>query len=97
MLDGGSQRSYMTQRVKDELGLQPEHVEQVQIKTFRSDTTTIQTVEVIRVGILLRTGDTIDIMFSVVLLICEPLSCQPIVYTKTKYSHLEGLDLADHS
>jgi len=46
MLDGGSQRSYMTQRIKDELGLQPEHIEQVQIKTFGSDTTSIQTVEV---------------------------------------------------
>ena len=87
----------MTQRVKDELGLQPEHTEQVQIKTFGSDTTTIQPVEVFRVGISLRTGDTIDMMFSVVPLICEPLSCQPIVYTKKKCSHLEGLDLADHS
>ena len=97
MLDGGSQRSYMTQRVKDELGLQPEHVEQVQIKTFGSETTTVQTVEVVRVGISLRTGDTIQVTFSVVPLICEPLSCQPIAYTKAKYSHLEGLDLADHS
>ena len=37
-------------------------------------------------------------MFSVVPLICEPLSCQPIAYTKTKYSsHFEDLNLADHS
>jgi len=86
----------MTQRVKDELGLHPEHVEQVQIKTFGSDTTLIQTVEVVRVGISLRTGDTIDVMFLVVPLICKPLSCQPKAYTKTKYSHLEDLDLADH-
>ena len=84
MLDGGSQRSYMTQRVKDELGLQPEHVEQVQIKTFGSDTSTLQTVEVVRVGISLRTGGTIQVMFSVVPLICEPLACQPIAYTKAK-------------
>ena len=97
MLDGGSQRSYMTQRVKDELGLQPEHVEQVQIKTFGSDTSTLQTIEVVRVGISLRTGGTIQVMFSVVPLICESLACQPIAYTKAKYSHLEGLDLADHS
>ena len=97
IMDGGSQRSYMTQRVIDELRLLPEHVEQVQIKTFKSDTTTIQTVKVVRVGISLRTGDTIDVMLSVVPLICKPLSCQPIAYTKTRYNHLEGLDLAVHS
>ena len=50
MLD---ERSYITLRVRDVLGLQPEHVEQVQIKTFRSDATTIQTIEVIRITISL--------------------------------------------
>lgn len=54
MLDGENQRSYITQRVRDALGLQPEHVEQVQIKTFGSDATTTQTVEVVRVAISLR-------------------------------------------
>ena len=30
-------------------------------------------------------------------LICEPLSCQPVAYTKQQYSHLSSLDLADYS
>ena len=34
-------------------------------------------------------------MLSTVTLICEPLSCQPIAYTKEKYKHLADLDLAD--
>lgn len=36
-------------------------------------------------------------MFSTIPLICEPLSCQPIAYTKEKYSHLANLDLASFS
>jgi len=75
--------------------LQPEYVEQVRIKTFGSDATTIQTVEVVRVAISLRTGDTIHVMFSAVPLICEPLSCQPFAYTKARYSHIAYLDLAN--
>ena len=93
----GSQRSYITQRVKDALGLQPERTEQVQIKSFGSDSTTNQTVEVVRLAVPLKTGTTIYFVFSTVPLICEPLSCQPIAYTKEKYHHLSDLDLADFS
>ena len=97
MLDGGSQRSYTTQRVRDALGLLPDRVEQVQIKTFGSDTTTMQTVEMVRVGIPLKNGTTVKLMLSTVPLICKPLSCQPIAYTKEKYRHLSDLNLADFS
>ena len=57
----------------------------------------MQTLEVVRVAIPLKTGTTIRFMFSTVPLICESLSCQPIAYTKEKYHHLLNLDLADFS
>ena len=95
MLDGGSQRSYVTQRVRETLGLEPEGVEQVQIKIFGSESTTLQTVEMTKIAISLKTGGPIHVMFSTIPLICEPLSCQPIAYTKEKYGHLANLDLAD--
>ena len=85
MLDGESQHSDVTKSVRDTLGLQPDHNEQVQIKTFGSDSTTMQTVEVVRLAISLKTGTTTYFMFPTVPLICEPLSCQPIAYTKEKY------------
>ena len=94
MLDGGSQRSYISQKVKDALGLVPDYVELVQIKTFGSDVTTRHTVEMVKVGLPLRSGNTIHLMLSTVPLICEPLSCQPIAYTKEKFEHLADLDLA---
>jgi len=97
MLDGGSQRSYITERVKETLGLQTECTEVVNIKTFGSDTTRAQTVDVITASIHIKTGYPNNILFSTVPLICEPLSCQPVAYTKQQYSHLSGLDLADLS
>ena len=47
MLDGGSQRSYITQRVKDVLGLESERAEEVHIQTFGSENTRTQTVEMV--------------------------------------------------
>ena len=79
--------------------MQPEHVEQVQIKTFGSDATTIQTVEVVWIGIELRTEDTINVLFFCGAVDPWTLVSQPIAYNKAKYTgnHLEGLDLVDHS
>ena len=55
MLDAGSQRSYVTQKVKDVLGLQLENSERMQIKTFGSEATMMQTVEVVRLAVPLKT------------------------------------------
>ena len=42
----------------------------------------------------LKEGGSTQVLFSAVPLICEPLSCQPIAYTKQKYNHLADLDFA---
>ena len=97
MLDGGSQRSYVMQRVREALGLESECAEEVQIRTFGSDSTILQTVEMTRVAISRKNGEPVQVLFSTVPLICDPLSCQPIAYTKERYRHLANLDLADFS
>ena len=113
MLDGGSQRSYITLRVKQALGLQPEHVEEVWIvvnghsvwtqamrinslskciifivwtSLFGSDSTTLQTVEMTRLAIALKTGNSVHVLFSTV----------PLLH-QGKYRDLAELDLADFS
>ena len=87
----------MTQRVKDALGLESECTEEVNIQTFGSDSTQTQTMEMVQAVITLKTGNPVQVMFSTVPLICEPLSCQPIAYTNQRYDHLANLDLADSS
>ena len=97
MFDGGSQRSYISERVKEALGLETECTEVVNIKTFGSETTKTQTVDVVTASIHTKEGNQMNILFSTVPLIREPLSCQPVAYTKQQYRHLSGLDLADYS
>ena len=97
MFDGGSQRSYITNRVKEALGLETESTEVVNIKTFGSEITRTQAVDVVTASICSKDGSHINVLFSSVPLICEPLSCQPVAYTKQQYSHLSELDLADFS
>jgi len=83
--------------VKDALGLESEHVEEVLIQTFGSDRTRSQTVEMVIVAVSPKKGSSIPMMFSTVPFICEPLSYQPVTYTKQCYNHLANLELADFS
>jgi len=94
MFDGGSQRSYITNRVKEALGLDTDSTEMVNIKTFGTETTRAQAVDVVTVSICSKEGSHINVLFSAVPLICEPLSCQPVAYTKQQYSHLSNLDFS---
>ena len=54
------------QRVRETLGLEPEGVEEVQIRIFGSESTTLQTVEMTTIAVLLKTGDPIHVLFSTV-------------------------------
>ena len=83
MLDGGSQRSYITQRVKDVLGLESERAEEMHIQTFGSENTRAQTVEMVKATISLKERGSTQVLFAAVPLICKPLSCQPIAYTNS--------------
>ena len=53
--------------------------------------------ELTSVAISLKTGNSIRVLFSTVPSICEPVSCQPIAYTREKYRHVADLGLADFS
>jgi len=66
-------------------------------QTFGSDDTRTQTVKVVKAAISLKDGGTINVLLLTVSLICEPLSCQPIAYTKQKYHQIAELELADLS
>lgn len=67
------------------------------IRTFVSDSTRSQTVEMLTVAVSPNKESSIPMLFSTVPFICEPLSYQPVAYTKQCYNHLANLDLADPS
>ena len=95
ILDSGSQRSYVENRVRETLELPTEQVETIAIKTFASKER-IQVCDVIKLAIKTKDGTNLVLPFLAVPTICEPLSGQPIAIAKERFRHLSNLELADH-
>ena len=95
ILDTGSQRSYVTQRLKEKLSLHLERVETLLIKTFGSTEEQPQYRDVVKLVLTTRDGPDLELEFVVVPLICETLSGQQISRAVELYPHLFGLEMAD--
>ena len=97
IFDSGSQRSYITDKVREQLSLGSINAETMLIKTFGSENHTRQTCDVVKLGINLRDGSNMQMSFLSVPLICEPLSNQPIALAASSWNRLAPLQLADYS
>ena len=95
IMDTGSQRTYVTSRVKHSLRLPISGIESLHIKTFGSSEGQDTMCETVEVGLLLNNGEMMGIQALVVPVICKPLTSQPISYTRETYDHLVDLELAD--
>lgn len=95
ILDGGSQRSYITSVAKERLRLPAERREKVLIKTFGSSEKSVEECEVVKVDLEMRGGGALQIDALVVPFICDPLTSQPTCESAEMYHHLDGLELAD--
>ena len=97
ILDRGSQRSYIANRLKDELSLPVECQETVLIKTFGSQDEKLQTCDAVCFGVKLPYGKDMKMSAYSVPLICEPLTGQTVTLARKMYKHLDGIHLADYS
>ena len=96
VLDLGSQRSYISQRVVDALQLTPEGTTKMSIFTFGSNQRTLSCCKLMRV--VLRTlNGSMEMHLLTTPTICEPLMAQPISHCAETYDHLSGLEFADIS
>ena len=93
LMDGGSQCSYVTNRVRESLSLPTERQQKMLIKTFGSEQEE-RVCDVVRINLKIVGGADLELPFSVPL-ICEPLSHQPIAFCKATYEHLAPLNLTD--
>ena len=98
ILDSGSQRSYITNRVRNQLNLPTEKTETMVIKTFGSEEERIQTCDSVKF-VLKSQHDQAGISLSAyaVPMICEPLQHQFTSQAQQSYDHLRDLNLADCS
>lgn len=92
-MDGGSQRSYVTNKVREALALSTEKQQKMLIKTFGSEQEE-RMCDVVRIELRTVSGADLESLFSAPL-ICEPLSHQPVAFCKAMYDHLAPLNLAN--
>ena len=95
VFDSCSQRSYITENLKTELGLPVIGRDSLLIKTFGQSDARLRSCEIVQVGIKTACEATVYIQAYVVPVICGPLTQQPIELAQCSYEHLRGLPLAD--
>ena len=97
ILDSGSQRSYITNRLKDERSLPIECQETMLIKTFGPQDEKLQTCDAVCFSVKLPDGKVMKMSAYSVPLICELLNGQTAALARNIYRHLNGIHLADYS
>ncbi len=95
VMDSGSQRTYITSHLRDQLNLPRMETETLRIKTFGAAETQNTSCDVVELGVNAEGDEALRMTALVVPFICNPLTSQPINYTKHSYNHLIGLELAD--
>ena len=96
ILDSGSQRSYISRKVKNTLNLEPLNLQRLSIVTFGAKRDS-KLCEAVNVGMKMKHGTNHEFSVLVVPHICEPISPQPISVCLENCEHLSQLDLADSS
>ena len=95
ILDGGSQRSYVTERIRDALNLPISHSESGTIKPFGSNTGTHQQCKVVNLCIGTLGKEDVTLSAVCVPVISSPVQGQCPRQAVSNYPHLVGLTLAD--
>ena len=95
IFDSGSQRTYITSHLSKALSLHPSRTETLYVKTFGSTQGEERNCDVVDLGIITKEEGSLSLSALIVPVICSPLMSQPISYSKERYDHLQGLDLAD--
>ena len=97
VLDSGSQKSYLTQRVKDSLSLPVAGTQHLSIAAFGSSRGEPKQCAVVRLAVRTKSGGNQELDLFVVPHICDPLTTQTVTTCSKMYGHLAQLDLADVS
>ncbi|XP_068723841.1 uncharacterized protein [Montipora capricornis] len=97
VFDSCSQRSYVTQAVKEKLQLPVVGRDSLLIKAFGESDARLRTCEIVQVGIKTLCDTTVYIQAYVVPVICGPLTQQSTELTQSSYEHLRDLPLADRA
>ena len=93
LLDSGNQRSYMSEKLRNELDLPTLRRERLFVKTFRNSNSKCKNVDIVPLNVI-TSNKTITIEAICTPDIYDPLTNQNV---KANYNHLKNLKLADSS
>ena len=91
LFDNGSQRSYVTSRLKSRLNLKPIKTETLHLNTFGGSTFSKQSCKVVKLRLKKDEGEEVEVTALNYPIICSPLPSK----VEVNYPHLEDLQLAD--
>ena len=94
ILDSGSQQSYVSNEVREALGLESQDRQCLSIATFGAERES-KICETVCVGMKMKYGVDQQLRLFVVPRICEPITFQPMSVSVENCEHLSQLDLAD--
>ena len=97
ILDCGSQRSYVTNRVKKRLCIKPDGQRDMTILTFGSSKERSQSCDVIHLGVQTIEDSSLVLKLLSVPLICSQVSAMPLESCQRNYEHLKSLELVNSS
>lgn len=97
LLDSGCQKSYISERAKEQLALQPTGEQHLCIAIFGSTQEGPKVCQTVTIGMVGKGYPHMQLSLYVVPLICEPLVSQPIAACAKENQHLVSLELADYS
>ena len=97
VFDSCSQKSYISNRLRNALGLQPVSKESLLVKTFGNDSPKLMSCDLVQVSIIASDGLELYVNAFSVPIICSPISNQAVELATKNHPHLSGLDLADDS
>ena len=94
LFDGGSQRTYLTDELRDRLGLKCIRKEKLILKRFASNEGLWRCLDVVQ--ICLKGKDGMDVYMEALCVphICSPLKVPVVSWTKSQYKYLQHLELA---
>lgn len=95
VLDSGSQRTYVTDHLRNQLNLPTIRSEFLKIKTFGTHEPRAVNCDVVELNLIVEEDNTLSLSALVIPFICNPLTSQPINQLKNMHEHLVDLDLAD--
>ena len=98
MTNETQKKTYITQQLKETLGLKPIARERLCIKTFESHYDNLKSVDVVSLCLKNIDNDvTVTITAHVVPMICSPLNYQAVQFARKNHAHLKDIALSERN